>query len=101
MIQGVHYKLLAERILGVDDIPFYYFVFSSKDPNDIKIIKQNVDESRKQSHIVAIQNIKSRLSQDMNNGFKPYPTMSKCSKCPIAHKCSSKVDYPLVQEVYY
>lgn len=101
MIQGVHYKLLADRILGIEDIPFYYFVFSSKDPNDIKIIKQNVDESRMQSHIVAIQNIKSKLSQDMNNGFKAHPTMSKCSKCPIAHKCSSKVDYPLIQEVYY
>jgi len=101
MIQGVHYKLLADRILNVNDIPFYYFVFSSKDPNDIKIIKQSVDDSRKQSHIVAIDNIKSRLTTDINKGFKPYPSMSKCSKCPIAHKCSSKVDYPLIQEVYY
>jgi hypothetical protein len=40
MIQGVHYKILAREVLGIDDIPFYYFVFSSQDPNNVKIILQ-------------------------------------------------------------
>jgi len=101
MIQGVHYKILAEKKYGIDDIPFYYFVFSSKDPNNIKIIKQEVDESKRQSHIVAIGNISNKIENDLKYGFKAYPSLSRCSKCPIAHKCSSKVDFPLVDEIFY
>lgn len=101
MIQGVHYKLLAERVMKITDIPFYYFVFSSSDPNNIKIIRQEVDESKKQSHVVAINNIIGKIKNDLQYGFKAYPSLSKCSSCPIAHKCPSKVDYPLISEVYY
>jgi hypothetical protein len=101
MIQGVHYKLLAQKCLGIEDIPFYYFVFSSTEPNNVKIIKQEVDESKMQSHIVAVQNIKSKISYDLKNGYKAYPSLLKCTKCPLANKCEHRVTYPLIQEVYY
>jgi hypothetical protein len=101
MIQGVHYKLLAEKCMGITDIPFYYFVFSSSDPNNIKIIRQEVDESKAQSHLVAKNNVLSKITKDVQYGFKPYPSMLKCSKCPLNFKCQSKVDYPLIDEVYY
>jgi hypothetical protein len=101
MIQGVHYKLLAEKCLGIEDIPFYYFVFSSKDPNNVKIIRQEVDASKRQSHVVAIYNIMGKLQTEIEKGFTPLPSLSRCSQCPIAHKCPSKVDFPLVEEVFY
>lgn len=101
MVQGVHYKMLAEKCLGIYDIPFYYFVFSSQDPNNVKIILQEVDESRKQSHVVAINNMIGRLSKDIERGFVPYPSMVRCNNCPINHKCPDKLDYPLVEQVFY
>lgn len=102
MIQGVHYKLLIEKRLNIKDIPFYYFVFSSQDANNIKIVKQEVDESKMQSHIVAIENIKEKLRYNIKfNNFTAYPSMQKCANCPIAHKCPSKVDVPIIQEIYY
>ena len=101
MIQGVHYKLLAEKMWGIDDIPFYYFVFSSQDPNNVKIIRQEVDESRKQSHIVAVHNVLGKITSELNSGFKPLPSLSRCNHCPIAHKCKHRVDYPLIDEIYY
>jgi hypothetical protein len=101
MIQGVHYKLLAERVWGIDNIPFYYFVFSSQDPNNVKIIRQEVDESRKQAHVVAINNVMGKIKNDLANGFKPLPSLSRCNSCPISHKCKYKVNYPLIDEVYY
>jgi hypothetical protein len=101
MIQGVHYKLLAERVWGIDNIPFYYFVFSSQDPNNVKIIRQEVDESRKQAHVVAINNVMGKIKNDLANGFKPLPSLSRCNSCPISHKCKHKVNYPLIDEVYY
>lgn len=102
MIQGVHYKILIEKSEGIKNIPFYYFVFSSSEPNNIKIIKQEVDESKLQSHIVAIGNIKEKLTQSISsNDFIAHPSMQKCANCPIAHKCTSRVEVPLIQEVYY
>jgi hypothetical protein len=101
MIQGVHYKLLAEKKLGIHDIPFYYFVFSSTDANNVKIIRQEVDESKMQSHIVAINNIMGKIKMDLNNGFNALPSMQRCGKCPLYDNCPSKVDYPLINEVFY
>lgn len=98
MLQGVHYKYLAEKCLKIQDIPFYYFVFSSNDVDNIKIIRQEVDESKMQNHIVALNNIKGKLSVD---SFIPLPSMARCSKCPIANKCNYKVNFPLVDEVFY
>lgn len=101
MIQGVHYKILAKECMDIENIPFYYFVFSSQDPNNVKIIRQEVDESKIQSHVVAIYNVKSKIENDIRNGFTAYPSLVRCNSCPISHKCSSKVDYPLVEEVFY
>lgn len=101
MIQGVHYKILAEKALGIYDIPFYYFVFSSADPYNIKIIKQVVDESRKQSHLVAVNNVMGKIFSELKNGFTPRPGLSRCNKCPLSFKCEHKVSYPLIDEVFY
>jgi hypothetical protein len=101
MIQGVHYKILADKMWGIPDIPFYYFVFSTQDPNNVKIIRQEIDESRRQSHIVAVHNVLGKIHNDLNNGFKPLPSLSRCNSCPIANKCNYKVDYPLIDEVFY
>lgn len=98
MVQGVHYKILAKECLGIEDIPFYYFVFDSKNPKDAKIIKQTVDESRMQGHIVTVENVIQRLSLET---FNALPSLKRCSECPIAHKCPKKVDYPLIDEVFY
>ena len=101
MIQGVHYKLLMNKKDGIEDIPFYYFVFSSNDPNNVKIIKQEVDPSKMQSHVVAIENITSKLKDNLEYGFTSYPSLKKCSTCPISDKCSDKAEVPLISEIYY
>lgn len=101
MIQGVHYKILAKNVLGIDDIPFYYFVFDMGDPNNIRIIKQNVDETRLLSHEAVIRNVKYKLSDNIQNGFKANPTMQRCHECPLKSSCEYAVNYPLIDEIYY
>jgi len=101
MIQGVHYKMLADKCLGIQDIPFYYFVFSSQDPNNVKIIRQEIDESRMQGHVVAIHNVIGKINRDIENGFTPYPSLVKCNSCPLNNKCPHRVHFPLVDEVFY
>ena len=101
MIQGVHYKILAKDILGIEDIPFYYFIFNSKDPTDMKIIKQNVDGDKFFFHRTAIQQVKDQIEKEIYNGFKAYPDYRKCKDCPLNEKCKVKAEAPLITEVFY
>lgn len=103
MIQGVHYKILAEDILGIKDIPFYYFVFNSKNPTDMKIIKQIVQDDRKYLHRTDIDKIKNELEQLMYHpkAFQPYPDYRQCKDCPLFSTCEQRAEVPLITEVYY
>ena len=101
MIQGVHYKLLAQRVLGIEDIPFYYFVFDSGNPDNARIIKQNVDEDKKASHVVVISNVKNRLSIAIKSGFTAFPSLKSCGNCPLKDNCPKAISVPLIDEVYY
>ena len=98
MIQGVHYKVCVSDILGIDSdmetnagIPFYYFVFSKSEPNDMKIIRQTVDDLTMQNHRAYIENAKEELERGIKNGFKAYPEYRRCKDCPLFLTCPEKV----------
>lgn len=101
MMQGVHYKMLAKEVLGIDDIPFYYFIFNSKNPNDMKIVRQHIDEDRYFFHQMTIDKVKDGIEKEMYEGFKPYPDYRKCIECPLFDKCEVRAEFPLINEVYY
>lgn len=100
-IQAVHYKLLAEEVLGIVDIPFYFFVFSSSDPYNIKIIEMVIDPDKYENHRNDIDKIIYNLELMIGNGFKAYPSLTKCNSCPLKPTCTSAIDYPKIEIVYY
>lgn len=100
MIQGVHYKVLADDILQIPDIPFYYFVFNSKDPDDVKIILQEVDPDKIDVHRELIKNVKSFLEEEMQRGFRAYPHYRKCVKCPLFQTCDYKHSLPTIEKIH-
>jgi hypothetical protein len=102
MVQGVMYKLLAKETLGIDDIPFYFWVFDSKNPQNVRIIEEKVDESRFYQHMDAVNNAKSFIEHTAKtNGWKAKPDLLRCAKCPLKPDCKFAVDYPIIEEVYY
>lgn len=101
MMQGVHYKMLAKEVLGIDDIPFYYFIFNSKNPNDMKIVRQHIDEDRYFFHQMTIDKVRDGIEKEMYEGFQPYPDYRKCIECPLFEKCEVRAEFPLINEVYY
>jgi hypothetical protein len=101
MIQGVHYKLLAEESLGIKDIPFYYFIFNSKNPTDMKIIKQVVDPDKMYFHKQQVLKMKAQILRDIEKGFRAYPDYRKCINCPLFSNCDKKAEYPQIIEVHY
>lgn len=101
MIQGVHYKLLFREGKGIENIPFYYFVFNSKDPRDMKIIEQVVDEDSFEAHKKIVMKVKASIMHEIDKGFKAYPEYRRCVKCQLFKKCEKRQQYPEPIQVHY
>jgi hypothetical protein len=100
MIQGVHYKMLIKKALGLD-VPFFYFIFNSKDPTDMKIIREEVDEDKFFFHEQAVNNVKNMLMQDIERGFKAFPDYRQCKDCPVFATCPERIEFPTPIKIYY
>jgi hypothetical protein len=103
MLQPVQYKILMSLELGtpLEDIDFYFFVFSSTNPNDAKIIKVVNDEATIEQHHLAISYVKRELSKPVDLIFKAKPELLRCLDCGIKENCSFRIEIPPIQEVYY
>jgi hypothetical protein len=103
MIQAVHYKLLLAKELNcdVDDIDFYFFVFSSKNVHDVKLIKVHNEENTFATHLSTVEWLKRELTKPIEQIFKAKPTLQRCFECPISDKCVSKVEIPHIDEIVY
>jgi hypothetical protein len=104
LLQPIHYKYLAKHIFGIDDIPFYFFIFSSKDPEKVKIIKTNIQEE----HIVLhedtfVPKMKNYIDFHYNNPSKleARPNYLRCMECPFYDTCDKKTSVPLIEEIHY
>jgi hypothetical protein len=100
LVQAVHYKMLAKYEWGIEDIPFYFMVFSNKNDWEYKVFKIEVDETTKQQHYNNLVNIKTFLDDTIRDGFKAYPNYKVCKDCPISVTCNSYADIPKIQEVW-
>jgi hypothetical protein len=100
LIQAVHYKMLAKYEWGIEDIPFYFMVFSNKNDWEYKVFKIEVDESTKQQHYNNLNNIKTFLDEIMQKGWKAYPDYKVCKDCPLSMPCQYFEDTPKIKEVW-
>ena len=103
MLQPVQYKILMSLELGipVEDIDFYFFVFSSSNPNDAKIIKVVNDEATIEQHHLAIKFVKKELAKPVDVLFKAKPELLRCLDCAISKDCNFRIEVPPIQEIYY
>jgi len=100
LIQAIHYKMLANYEWGIEDIPFYFFVFSTLNEWEFKAFKINVDGDTYRQHYNNLQNIKTYLDTQIKLGFKPHPSLTRCNSCVLRESCLESVDIPNIQEVY-
>jgi hypothetical protein len=103
MLQPVQYKILLSKELGCDpeDIDFYFFIFSSKDVMDVKLIKVNVDELTIANHLSTVEYVKSELQKPIDKIFKAKPNLKLCFECPIKNDCEFKIEIPHIDEIAY
>ena len=115
-IQALHYKYIIERIEGKENIPFYYFVFSTKDANNAKIIRINTDESALYRHALDVAKIHKIIdyhyekrdeyatNMAVNHDFSPHelvarPSLAKCIDCAYFSGCDKRAEVPRIEEI--
>lgn len=103
MLQPVQYKILLSKELECEpeDIDFYFFIFSSKEVMDVKIIKVNVDELTIANHLTTVEWVKTELEKPIEKVFKAKPQLKRCFECPIKDNCKFKVEVPHIDEIAY
>jgi len=99
LIQAVHYKMLAKYEWGIEDIPFYFMVFSNKNEVECKIFEINVDEDTKATHYANLISVKKFLDQCIRVGWVANPELMRCSKCPLKHTCLHQLEVPTIKQV--
>lgn len=100
LIQAVHYKILAEEEFG-EEVDFYFSVHSTKNEKDHLFIKVNIDPDTMEQHKLGIENTSRVLKNEINRGFKPYPTYRRCGSCFLSEVCSEALKYPEINEISY
>ena len=99
LIEAIHLKLLAKYEWGIEDIPFYFMVFSKKNDWEYKLFKVSVSQERLQEHYNNLLTIQKFLDQTMISGWNPYPKYDECRNCVLSTNCKHFVDVPSVFEV--
>ena len=98
LVQALHYKWLYKNIYG-EDLDFYFWVFSTQNEHDFKIIKLNIEEELFEEHAQDIRAGLEFLMYSFENGFKAYPNISRCAKCYIKDNCKERMKVPVVSVV--
>ena len=100
LIQAIHYKMLAKFEFGIEDIPFYFMIFSNKNDYECKIFEINIDEATRYQHFQNLENIKKYLDKCIKEGFKPKPSLLRCNRCLMNKSCLHQLEVPQIQKVY-
>lgn len=101
LIQAVHYKYIEENRLG-EEVDFYFFLFSSSNPNDVRIAKIEIEPIKMELHkenLSRAYNIWNKMIE--TDSFKAHGNLAKCSECPINETCPSRVILPEIKTIYY
>jgi hypothetical protein len=104
LLQPLHYKYLMNKLEGIPNIPFYFFIFHSKDPEKVKIIKVTIDDDRILYHE---QNVVEKMKRYVDmfhnniNLLEARPSYLRCKDCPFYDTCDQRAEVPLIEEIYY
>ena len=94
MIQAIHYKLLAKYEWGIEDIPFYFIIFSSKNDWEYKIFKVKNMEDKRSKGARCDQAGKSETINLLNTIIgEPKYTSENTKK-------RNKIEFCIIQEMY-
>jgi hypothetical protein len=100
ILQPIHYRYIWLRKTG-EEIPFLFFLFSSTNPDDYRIINFTFGESTYLGHTNLINKVLKLYLYYEEKGFPAHPSPIRCGGCPLKGDCKSAVDVPFIQTFNY
>lgn len=101
MIQAVHYSLL-ERLDSNADVDFYFWVFNTKNPDDMRIYQIIIEESRFDMHLHSVFETRKKIMNiAKSKSWKAHASPTKCMTCPLVKTCKFKKLLPEPIKIYY
>ncbi len=101
LIQAVHYKMLYEEEFGEENVPFFFFVFSTQNDWECKVYEIEVSENTIYTHKLNLTNAEAFFEAENKNGWEAYPSYEKCRNCFLKSDCQSALNVPESKKVYY
>lgn len=102
LIQAIHYKFLAMKMLGIRNIPFFFDVYANNEANahcyEISIDDDDFDKIIA-SHEDMLIDLQRQISFQNQVGYEPYPEMGRCIGCPLFETCDKKTIVPTPREI--
>ena len=99
MIQARHYKMLAKEEWGIENIPFYFFVFSTTNSVDCKVFEVECHSESLEMHKRNSEGAKKILDNLLEVGFKAIPSVKACLECPLKDSCDSYTNVPPIVQI--
>jgi len=98
-IKAIHLKMLAKYEFGIEDIPFYYFVFSNKNEWEYKAFEICVDKNTISQYYNSLKNVKYYLDEQINN-WSALPLYKSCINCELNFTCHKSQDFAEINKIY-
>ncbi len=104
-VQKEYHGTQAKQYHFISGLPFYFLVTQSNQEESenpiVRLFYIPVDDYLVRSHVAEGNAMFDHFSvKAAVNDFKPYPSLKRCSKCPIRHECDDKHTYPRLEIVY-
>lgn len=100
VMQPIMYKYIEKQNTG-KDIKFLFFLYSTANEFDSRIINFVCDEEAYTDLEVTIANARILLDKYNASGWKARPTMKDCAKCPIKIGCEHFAGVPPITDFYF
>ena len=99
MIQARHYKMLAYEEWGIENIPFYFMVFSTTNAVDCKVFEVDCPTESLDMHQRNSEGAKRILDKLLIDGFESIPSVKECAKCPLKDTCKDFTNVPPIVKI--
>jgi hypothetical protein len=99
LIQAKHYKMLAQEEWGIENIPFYYLVFSTVNSVDCKVYSVDCSYETLSYHRLNANGAIEMLDQYLKDGFSTLPDYKSCMECPLKENCKDFTDTPVIKTI--
>ena len=100
LTQAIHYLWITQKKYKTKEVDFYFWIFSTTNAHDFKIIKVNFSDEVFETHEKNLHLTKDLLTNAYPN-LSAYPDLKRCSVCPLVSGCKDAIRYPKVEEIYF